>query len=154
MIRFRGARSLAVAAVVTAVTAALLATPSQATDKQANPDHAAVQAASAAQPKPAESSIITVPTAHGVSPTACGGEAYRASDGGWDLFWTNCWGTYTRLVAPLWSNGQGSYWTNVRNGSGASLCQDIQPGQRKKWHIVPSDTPPANYISVTFCVTF
>ncbi|AHH94230.1 hypothetical protein BC739_007136 [Kutzneria viridogrisea] len=91
----------------------------------------------------------------GPAEVPCGTSADVDGAGGWWLYWRNCWGDGGRPVAPVWSNGKGNVYVNVRTSNGTNLCKFIPPGQFDSWHIVRAELPPedTNYTGVVFCLT-
>jgi hypothetical protein len=116
----------------------------------------AVAAATPAQAGPSPSGPDTSgPTAQvieagsGSGTDACGLGASPDGAGGWNLFWTNCWGNYSLKIIPLWFNGQGNWYSNQ------DLCVGpLATGQTAAWHIPAAFLPPepTNYTGVAFCL--
>lgn len=91
--------------------------------------------------------IIKVDAGSGTN--VCGASSVSDGAGGWNLFWTNCWGDYSRQIIPVWFNGQGNSYTNQ------SVCAGpLAQGQTTGWHIPAAFLPPepTNYTGVIFCL--
>lgn len=102
-----------------------------------------------------DDTVARVLTDLGTGVRACGATA-TAVGTGWNLYWTNCWGTTPRPVAPVWFNGVGNTYTNVRNVNGANLCAPNPAGGTVGWYIPASDLPPepTNYTGVIMCMRY
>jgi hypothetical protein len=73
--------------------------------------------------------------------------------------WRNCWGVHPTGVAPVWSNGKGNTYVNVRTSSGGNRCYPIPNDGRVWWWTIPGNelpppSDPSNYVGVIFCLDF